>query len=137
MSIKDITVIITSFRSGEKIKNCLNSINREIKVLLIENSNDLNIKKNIEKEFNNVECILTGANFGYGKSNNIGLKKATTKYALILNPDTKLHPTTIDNFIKITKTISEFAIIGPYIQEEKNKNDVNYLNNVSPVQVTM
>ena len=89
MSIKDITVIITSFRSGEKIKNCLNSIDKEIKVLLIENSNDSNIKKNIEKEFSNVECILTGANLGYGKSNNIGLKKVTTKYALILNPDVK------------------------------------------------
>ena len=75
MSIKDITVIITSFKSGEKIKNCLNSIDRECKVLLIENSNDPNIKKNIEKEFSNVECILTGANLGYGKSNNIGLKK--------------------------------------------------------------
>ena len=44
MSIKDITVIIASFRSGEKIKNCLNSINREIRVLLIENSDDSNIK---------------------------------------------------------------------------------------------
>ncbi len=103
MSVRDITVIITSFRSGDKIKNCLNSIDGEIKVLLIENSNDSNIKKNIEKEFSNVECILTGANFGYGKSNNIGLKKVITKYALILNPDTSLHPTAIENFIKTKK----------------------------------
>ena len=84
MSIKDITVIITTFKSGEKIRNCLNSINRETKVLLIENSNHSETKKNIEEEFRNVECILTGANLGYGKSNNIGLKKVTTKYALIL-----------------------------------------------------
>ena len=135
MSISDITVIITSFRSGEKIKNCLNSIDREIKVLLIENSNDSNIKKNIEKEFSNVECILTGANFGYGKSNNIGLKKVITKYALILNPDTSLHPTAIENFIKTTKRITEFAIMGPYIQEEKAKKNKNYLRSLPPTQV--
>ena len=136
MSIKDITVIITSFRSGEKIKNCLNSIDREIKVLLIENSNDSNIKKNIEKEFSNVECILTGSNFGYGKSNNIGLKKVITKYALILNPDATLHPTAIENFIKITKKINKFAIMGPYLQEEKDKENKNYLNNLQPTQVS-
>ena len=136
MSIKDITVIITSFKSGEKIKNCLNSIDRECKVLLIENSNDPNIKKNIEKEFSNVECILTGANLGYGKSNNIGLKKVTTKYALILNPDTTLHSSTLENFIKTIEKITEFAIMGPYIQEEKNNNDKNYLKNSSPIQVT-
>ena len=136
MSIKDITVIITSFKSGEKIKNCLNSIDRECKVLLIENSNDQNIKKNIEKEFRNVECILTGANLGYGKSNNIGLKNVTTKYALILNPDTTLHPSALENFIKTIEKITEFAIMGPYIQEEKNNNDKNYLKNSSPIQVT-
>jgi len=135
MSASDITVIITSFRSGEKIKNCINSIDKAIKVLLIENSNDSNIKKNIEQEFSNVECILTGANFGYGKSNNIGLKKVLTKYALILNPDTSLHPAAIENFIKTTKKISEFAIMGPYIQEEKDKDNENYLNSPQPVQV--
>ena len=136
MSIKDITVIITSFRSGKKINNCLNSINREIKVLLVENSNDSNIKNNIEKEFSNVECILTGANFGYGKSNNIGLKRVTTKYALILNPDTSLHPSAIKNFIKATKEVEEFAIMGPYVQEGKDSNNKNNLNNIKPIQVS-
>jgi len=135
MSTKDITVIITTFKSGEKIRNCLNSINRETKVFLIENSNDSETKKNIEEEFRNVECILTGANLGYGKSNNIGLKKVTTKYALILNPDATLHPSALKNFVKATEKIPEFAIMAPYIQEKKSKNDKNYLKNISPVQV--
>ena len=135
MSIKDITVVITTFRSSEKIKNCLNSIDRQSKVLLIENSNDSSIKENIEKEFSNVECILAGANIGYGSANNIGLKKVTTKYALILNPDATLHPSALKNFIKTTEEITEFAIMAPYIQEKKNKNDENYLKNTSPVQV--
>ena len=133
MSITDITVVITSFKSGKKIKNCLNSIDKQSKVILVENSNDIEIKKNIEKEFNNVECILTGANLGYGKANNIGLKKVTTKYALILNPDATLHSTTLENFLKIIKQIPEFAIMGPYIQDKKNNNENNYLKNSSPI----
>ena len=135
MSIKDITVVITTFKSNKKIKNCLNSIDRQTKVLLIENSNDAEIKKDIEKEFKNVEYILAGSNIGYGRSNNIGLKKVTTKYALVLNPDTTLHPSALKNFLETSKKISEFAIMAPYIQEEKNKRDTNYLKNVSPVQV--
>ena len=133
MSITDITVVITSFKSGKKIKNCLNSIDKQSKVILVENSNDIEIKKNIEKEFNNVECFLTGANLGYGKANNIGLKKVTTKYALILNPDATLHSTTLENFLKIIKQIPEFAIMGPYIQDKKNNNENNYLKNSSPI----
>ena len=76
MSIRDITIVITSFKSDEIIRNCLNSIGRQYQVILVENSNDLEFKKNIEQEFSNVECILTGENFGYGKANNIGLKKS-------------------------------------------------------------
>jgi GT2 family glycosyltransferase len=135
MSIKDITVVITTFKSNKKIKNCLNSIDRQTKVLIIENSNDTEIKKDIEKEFKNVEYILAGSNIGYGRSNNIGLKKVTTKYALVLNPDTTLHPSALENFLETSKKISEFAIMAPYIQEEKNKRDTNYLKNASPVQV--
>jgi len=135
MSVKDITVVVTTFKSSEKIKNCLNSIDRQYKVLLIENSSDSSIKENMEKEFSNVECILTGANIGYGSANNIGLKKVTTKYALILNPDATLHPSALENFIKATEKIYDFAVMAPYIQEEKDKFNKNYLKNISLVQV--
>ena len=49
MSIKDITIVITSFKSGEIINNCLNSIDRQYKVILVENSNDLEFKKKLKK----------------------------------------------------------------------------------------
>ena len=135
MSIKDITVIITTFRSSEKINNCLNSIDKHIKVLIIENSNDIAIKQNLEKKYSNVECILSGENMGYGKANNIGLKKVKTKYALILNPDTTLHNSALENFIKTTKKITDFAIMGPYIQEKKDEDKKNYLESDSPIKV--
>ena len=136
MSIKDITIVIASFKSEKKIKDCLNSIDKQAKVLVIENSNNLSFKENLEKEFSNVECVLAGANIGYGSANNIGLKKAKTKYALILNPDATLHSSALENFIKATEKIYDFAIMAPYIQEEKDKFDKkNDLKNISPVEV--
>ena len=50
-----------------------------------ENSSNIEFKKDVEREFGNVECILTGENFGYGKANNIGLKKVKTKSLKTLN----------------------------------------------------
>ena len=136
MSIKDITIVIASFKSEKKIKDCLNSIDKQAKVLVIENSNNLSFKENLEKEFSNVECVVAGANIGYGSANNIGLKKVKTKYALILNPDATLHSSALENFIKATEKIYDFAIMAPYIQEEKDKFDKkNDLKNISPVEV--
>ena len=135
MSIKDITIVITSFKSDKVIRNCLNSVSGQYQVILVENSNNLELKKNIEQEFTNVECILTGKNFGYGKANNIGLKKVKTKYALILNPDATLHDSTLENFFKEIKQIPEFAIIGPLIQEKKDKNKKIDSYSSSPILV--
>ena len=124
MSIEDITIIITSFKSEKKIRKCLNSINKNCKIINVENSNDINHKNSIETEFKNVKCILSGKNLGYGNGNNIGLKVVKTKYALILNPDVELFPETLEKFLQISKVKSDFALIGPGIVEDK-KNIFN------------
>ena len=133
MSIKDLTIVITTFKSENRIEKCLNSIDKLCKVIIVENSANIEFKNSIEKKFNNVECILSGENLGYGKANNIGLKKTLTKYALILNPDTTLESSSLENFFKTVKEIPDFAIIGPYIQEEKYDNQV--FKNTKPISV--
>ena len=51
MSIKDITIVITSFKSEKKIRSCLNSIDKQYNVINVENSNDQYYKEKIESEF--------------------------------------------------------------------------------------
>jgi GT2 family glycosyltransferase len=99
MTHKDLTVIITTFKSEEKIDSCLDSIDQNVKIIVIENSDNISFKNYIESKYSNTECILTNENLGYGKANNIGLKKAKTKYCLILNPDTILGDEAINFFI--------------------------------------
>lgn len=120
---KDLTVIITTFKSDLKIENCLNSINSQIKVIIVENSQSESFKINIEKKYKNVECILPEENLGYSKANNLGLSKVKTQYALILNPDTVLESEAINNFFEFTKNYEDFAIVGPN-QDEQIKNNL-------------
>ena len=63
MKTFDLTVIITSFHSRNKIFDCINSIEKNIKVIVIENSNDQILKKEIQSNYQNVECILSKENF--------------------------------------------------------------------------
>ena len=120
MNNKDITAVITSFRSENKIINCIKSLGKDIKIIVIENSNSTQLKEKLEKEYLNLKCILSDENLGYAKGNNLGLSLVKTKFALIINPDAAAHEDTIDNFLSTAKLKSDFAIIAPYIQEEKN-----------------
>tara|TARA_E500000178_G_scaffold356459_1_gene434528 strand:- start:1626 stop:2477 length:852 start_codon:yes stop_codon:yes gene_type:complete len=125
MSYDKITVVINTFNSEDKIYQCLDSITSEIKVIIIENSNNLNFKNQIEKKYSNVNCYLTGTNLGYAKGNNFGLSKVKSSYAFVLNPDATLGKNTIDRLISSADNLSDFAIIGPAKQDEYSDADLN------------
>ncbi len=134
MSYKDITAVITSFRSENKIVNCIKSLGTDFKIIVVENSNDKNLKNKLEKEYSNLECILSEKNLGYAKGNNLGLSLVKTKYALIINPDAELDNEAIKNFFVSAKSNPNFAIIAPYIQETK-KNDLSDGTNKGIIEV--
>ena len=123
MNNKDITAVITSFKSENKIVDCIKSLGSEIEIIIIENSNDKKLKNKLEEKYSNLKCILSEQNLGYAKGNNLGLSLVKTKYALIINPDATVQSNTIENFIQTAKLKQDFAIIAPFVQE-KNQNNL-------------
>ena len=122
MNNQDITIIITSFHSGEKIFDCINSIDENIKIIVVENSNDQLLKEEILSRYNNVDCILSKENLGYGAGNNLGLSKVETNYALIVNPDVTLKNDAIKQFFLRINKVENFGIIAPVSKNEKYNN---------------
>jgi GT2 family glycosyltransferase len=118
-----VTIIIVTFRSENVINRCLSKINKIYPIIVIENSNNENFKKEIENRFSNVKCILTGENLGFGKANNIGLLLAKTEYVLLLNPDALIFEDTIEVLINYAEYIKDFALLAPIIT---NENELNY-----------
>ena len=49
----NITIVINTFKSEDKIFNCLNSINAFCKVIIIENSDNIDLKKKLENKVDN------------------------------------------------------------------------------------
>ena len=113
----DLTIVIVSFKSGEILHRCLESIHKDLQIIVIENSIDNNFKIELETKYKNVKCILPEQNLGYGAGNNLGINLAKSNYVLILNPDTILYENTIPNLMYQADLIKDFAIIGPKIVE--------------------
>ena len=111
---KNITFIIVSFRSGHIIEESIKSINSNIKIIVVENSNNIQIKNYLEKKFSNVEVVIAQENLGYAKGNNLGISKVSTQYAFILNPDTVLEKNCLSEFYKAHLTLLDnFTILAP------------------------
>ena len=131
MDLNNLTIIIVTYKSENKIYSCLDSIPSDVKTYVIENSSNNEFKKKIENKYSNVTCELVGENKGYAIANNIGLKKVSTKFSLVLNPDTKLEKDTIKNFFISLDKLKDFWLIGPGNgQSDKFQNDTNNIKEV-------
>ena len=119
--LSDITFVIVTYKSESIIQDCLNTLPKDSKKIIVENSNNINFEKDLKLKYDNIEVILSENN-GMGAGNNIGLKSCKTKFAYILNPDTKLNQDTIKNLIKGLNQISDFTIASPL------NDDPNYPN---------
>ncbi len=122
LNLDDITFIIVTYKSENIIQNCLNSLPKNSKKIIIENSNNINLKKDLKSKYDNIEVIISD-NIGMGAGNNLGLKACKTDYAFVLNPDTKLHDNTLSKLKEALDKVSEFSLASPL---NDNKNFPNY-----------
>ena len=122
ISRQNLSAVIVTFNSDKVIYDCVDSIPNEIKIIIVDNSNNNEFKEKIERKYNNVKCILSTENLGVGSGNNLGLKHIKTDYAIILNPDVILEKNTIQEIINQSENINNFAILAPLSIDPKYPN---------------
>ena len=118
LDLKEITFVIVSYKSKKVIFNCINSLPKLSKIIVIENSYDKELKRELEAKYDNIEVTLN-ENIGMGASNNIGIKKSNTNYVFILNPDVTFKENTFLRIKEALKKIDDFSIISP-LNEDSN-----------------
>ena len=122
ISRQNLSIVIVTFKSEKIIHHCISSIDNDIEIIVIENSNNIDFKIDIEKKYQNVRCYLSSKNLGMGAGNNLGISYAKTDYVFILNPDVVLENNTIDQLILASKKIESFAILSPLSSDKKYPN---------------
>ena len=136
---EDLTIVIVTFESEHVIYECIKSIDEELDIIVIDNSNNFKLKNQIEKKYKNTKCILSSENLGMGPGNNLGIENVKTNYALIINPDVILEKNTINELIEASKKIDKFAIIAPISDNRDYPNyklfKKTFSSNINPFKV--
>ncbi len=132
---QNLSVIIVSYKSDYVIENCINSIHSEIEIVVVDNSNNHQLKEKIETKYKNVKYILSKENLGMGAGNNLGIKNVTKDFVLILNPDVTLEKSSIDEMIIASQEIENFGIIAPLSDKSEYPNyTLKRMNDFDPIK---
>ncbi len=118
INIENTTFIIVTYKSEKIVHSCIDSLPENSNKIVIENSQNLQLKKDLEITYKNLKVIIN-ENLGFGASNNLGIKECNTQFAYILNPDVTFKKDTFDNLCKSCLDISDFSIVSP-IHSDKN-----------------
>jgi len=118
-----ITIVFLSFHSEHHIRRHLLEIDIKFPIIVVDNSLNFEFKKEIEKQFKNVEVIIPRKNLGFAAGMNLGIKSSKTNYVFINSPDVIISNNSIEKLVDKISLIDNFALLGPtYLDESVNKN---------------
>ncbi|WP_141501875.1 glycosyltransferase family 2 protein [Paenibacillus luteus] len=99
----ELDIIIVTYNSESWVEKCVDSISRcrfpkeKLNLIFVDNaSSDSTISKieqeivNYESSFGSIQLVQNKKNVGFGRANNIGVKKGKSDYIFFLNIDTEL-----------------------------------------------
>jgi GT2 family glycosyltransferase len=88
----DVSVVIVSFNTRAVLRECLQSVDREVgrllvQVIVVDNASTDGSAEMVEQEFPGVLLIRSPVNLGFGRANNLGFEAAQGRFIVLLNSD--------------------------------------------------
>ena len=125
----DLSIIIVNYNTWGLLKDCLISIfenqtDFSYRVVVVDNASSDGSVAMIKEHFPQAELIASEINGGFAYANNLGLRHVgfdnegklqvqASRYAILLNPDTIIPATALDEMIKFMDAQPDVGAVGP------------------------
>ncbi|MBE0639809.1 MAG: glycosyltransferase family 2 protein [Bacteroidales bacterium] len=112
-------VIVVTYNATRWIEKCFGSLQQStipVNIIAIDNGSTDGTPEIIRNKFPLVQVIQNSDNLGFGKANNVGIRKAYdagADYVFLLNQDAWVEPDTIEKLIQAQQREPEFGIVSP------------------------
>jgi GT2 family glycosyltransferase len=121
----EITIVICSFFSHEKLSKLISTIDKRFKILIIDNAREFNIKK-YYNSFSNITYYIPEKDLGLSGSYNYALNNCSTKYIFITQPDVTLELDTISTLYNAMIKYKNSAILSSKVINDNDQLDTEY-----------
>tara|TARA_B110000483_G_scaffold167478_1_gene198114 strand:- start:531 stop:1385 length:855 start_codon:yes stop_codon:yes gene_type:complete len=122
--IKKISLVLIIYRSEKIINKFIKKIPKQLQTIIVENSNNRKLKKEIEKKYKHIKVYIKKNN-GVASSLNYAAKKIKTEYFVHISPDIKFDFRELDKFYNIAKEKkNNFSALGPRFTNVNKKSHI-------------
>jgi GT2 family glycosyltransferase len=128
-----VYIIVLTWNGKKDTLECLNSLKELVypnyRVLVVDNASADGTAEQVRSQFPDVELIVNKDNFRFAGGNNSGIEYALSKnadYTLLLNNDTIVDKTFIDELVLTAESDSQIGMVGPKMYYYSDPNRIWY-----------
>ena len=122
-----VSIIILNYNAGKLLLNCVESILKSdfknYEIIVVDNNSKDKSHLLCKEKFEEIKLIENSKNFGFCEGNNIGVRNARGEFIIIINPDTTVTPTWINEFLNAQKENGD-GIYQPKIISLEDKKTI-------------
>jgi N-acetylglucosaminyl-diphospho-decaprenol L-rhamnosyltransferase len=123
----DLEIVIVSHGAEELLRRCLSSLREhplqgQMRVTVVDSGSPDATPDMVEREFPEVR-LLRRENIGFSAANNVVLREDEAKAVLLLNPDTEVHPGTLDASLARLYSDERIGMVGCKLVTESGDLD--------------
>jgi len=114
----DLSLIILNYKSAGLVRQCLKGIMRarlrlDYEVIVVDNNSQDGCPAWVAAHYPQVKIVVLPTNNGYSAGNNAGLRIASGRYVLILNPDVTVLPGRLEALVNFMDNHPAVGLAGP------------------------
>ena len=116
--VTEISVVIVTWNARAYTEECLGSLfsgnlEQRVEVIVVDNASTDGTPEMIRSAFPKVNLIETGANLGFAKGNNIGIRHASGNYICLINSDVNVPPDCLSKLRQYMEQNPRVGLVGP------------------------
>lgn len=117
-SSSTVSIVIVTWNAREYTRECLTSLRPveaegHCEVIVVDNDSSDGTPEMVAKEYPWVKLIQSGANLGFAKGNNIGIRQASGRYVCLINSDVVVPPGCLEKMTDYMEAHPDIGVLGP------------------------
>lgn len=130
-----LSIIIVSYNARADLERCLASLaenppTASHEVIVVDNASADHSADAARGR--GVRVIETGANLGFARANNIGIRASRGTTVLLLNSDAIVPAAAIDDLLRVLEDRPEIAIVGPRLVDGEGHPELSFGRMIGP-----
>lgn len=133
----DLAIIIVSYNTRDDLLACLRSLveappKTTHEIMIVDNASS-DGSAGAARAVGGVRVIDAGANVGFARANNLGIRQTASRMVMLLNSDTIVQAGAVDALVADLTAHPEAGIVGPRIVDANGKPEISFGAMIGPL----